>query len=222
MSQELVYNVDMVLCIDRTGSMSPIIDVTKKEAIRFVEETKRKLDAEGKKVNQLRIKIIYFGDYWVDGTDAMAESGFFTLPSQNSEYEAFLDKPLVGGGDEPESALEAMVLGMKSDWVSEGKTRHIIVMYTDATPHPLDKADKPAHYPEGMPKNFSELLALWEGQDTGLTSASKRLFLFAPETEAWNNIYENFPNTIHLGTKGGAGLADISLDDVIDQIVASV
>jgi len=203
--------------------MSPIIEATKKEAKRFVEKTLSDLEAAKKKVDEFRIKVIYFGDYWADGTDAMLESEFYSLPDQMDGYSSFLEAPLVGGGDAPESALEAIALGMKSNWTSKGeKRRHIVVMYTDAPPHPLEKGDKPSHYPSDMPGNLSDLAELWSSQATGLSKSSKRMFLFAPESETWNAIYENFDNAIHVAAKAGAGLADMSIDDIVDQIVKSI
>ena len=58
--QGLDYSVDIVMCIDATGSMSSIIDEVKANALSFYQKFVDEMEAQDppKSVQQLRIKVI--------------------------------------------------------------------------------------------------------------------------------------------------------------------
>ena len=56
----LSYAVDIVFCIDVTGSMTPIIDAVKANALGFYDDVQANLTAKGKNVEQLRVRVIAF------------------------------------------------------------------------------------------------------------------------------------------------------------------
>ena len=60
------YNIDICLCIDKTGSMSPIINTVKDNALNLYRDIRNSLEEKGKHVNRLRVKVIWFGDYKAD------------------------------------------------------------------------------------------------------------------------------------------------------------
>ena len=72
----LSYAVDIVFCIDVTGSMSPIIDQLKANALRFYDDVQSKLKVMRKNVDQLRVRVIAFRDFVADG--ARQEQAEFT------------------------------------------------------------------------------------------------------------------------------------------------
>ena len=72
----LSYAVDIVFCIDVTGSMTPIIDQVKANALRFYDDVQSNLTAKGKNVDQLRVRVIGFRDFAADGAAALDESPF--------------------------------------------------------------------------------------------------------------------------------------------------
>ena len=97
------YNVDIVMCIDATGSMSPIIEEVKANAISFYEQFVNCMEEADKDVAQLRIKVIAFRDYGCD-SEPMIQSEFFVLPDQNEDFRSFVDSiKATGGGDGPEN-----------------------------------------------------------------------------------------------------------------------
>ena len=159
------YCVDIVMCIDGTGSMFPIIGEVKKNALTFHQSFFEVMEESGIYVDQLRVKVIVFRDYICD-TDAMVESEFFVLPKESSKFKSFVEKiEAIGGGDEAENALEALSLALKSDWTTEGrKRRHVIVMFTDAPALALGERSDCSRYPSDMPKSLSELSEMWEGE----------------------------------------------------------
>jgi hypothetical protein len=113
-------------------------------------------------------------------------------------------------------------MAMKSKWATTGdRRRQIIVIWTDASAHPLEKGPKPKHYPSDLPSNIDELTDMWEGQ--GFVSRSaKRLIVYAPDAYAWTDIANNWENALHFPSKAGDGLEDVEYSEILDQIVRSV
>lgn len=223
MSQGPKYAVDLVICIDATGSMSPVIKEVKASALTFHQKLETKMAKKEKQIEQLRARVIVFRDYWADVSDkVMVGSKFFNLPSEASAFSSFISGiNAEGGGDEPENALEALSLAMRSPWEQTqnfSKQRYIILMWTDASAHPLEKSPKPSHYPTEIPKSFDDLTDEWDDISIG----AKRLLLFAPESTPWSAIQSSWDNVIHFPSKAGHGLEDFEMDEILDSIAASV
>ena len=223
--QGLDYNVDIVRCIDATGSMSPIIEEVKTNALSFYKKFVAEMDEANKRVEQLRIKVIVFRDYECD-TEPMTQSEFFVLPDENDAFESFVRGITAsGGGDGPENGLEAIALALKSDWVTTGsKRRHVILMFSDAPALELGQRSGSPKYPSGMPANLQELGDWWEGTaQIGTFEASKcgRLVVFAPDAYPWSDM-QTWNNYWHTPSSGGTGLEDVDIDAAIRLLVCSV
>lgn len=223
--QGLSYHVDIVMCIDATGSMSPIIGKVKENALRFYDDLETMMRQKSKHIDKLRVKMIAYRDYYVDGDKSMEMSGFFTLPDDKDAFKKFVDNiEADGGGDEPENGLEALALAIHSEWSKEGdKRRQIILLWTDASSHALDyKHDsKPQHYPTSqIPKNFDDLSDLWDGQ--AMSRTSKRLIMYSPDAYAWTDIANHWENTIQYPSKAGEGLNEVDYQTILDAIANSV
>ena len=101
------YNVDVCLCIDKTGSMGPIIDTVKRNALNLYRDVLDSLENKGKHVSQFRIRVIWFGDYIADDVP-MLVSEFLKMPDDLAKYEEFVKSVNPnGGGDAPEDGLVA-------------------------------------------------------------------------------------------------------------------
>lgn len=229
-------NVDIVFAIDATESMQPLIDKVKKLTLSFREELEKGLEENRRIIKNLRIKVIVFRDYYVDDRYALEESRFFILPEEKQDFYNFVSNIRAGGGgDEPESGLEALSLAMQSDFVQDGdKKRHVIVLFTDASAHPLEQQEDgiPSNYPANMFKNISDLYESWgtEQESLGangrfastLSRSAKRLVLFAPNVYPWSEMQYELENTIRKDTDKGNGGRDLDLDDVIALIANSI
>lgn len=229
-------NVDIVFVIDGTGSMQPLLDKVKSLALSFRDELEKGLELNQRRINNLRIKVIVYRDYYVDGRDSLEESRFFVLPEEKKGFHDFVSGIRAdGGGDEPESGLEALTLALRSDFVKDGdKRRHIIVLFTDASAHPLEKQSGgvPDNYPKDMLKNLGELYQLWGEEQEALGASSsgsapmskdaKRLVLFAPSLYPWNDLELDLENTIRKEMNKGTGGAELELDEVIALIANSI
>jgi hypothetical protein len=219
MNQGIKYTVDIVFCIDATGSMTPIIERVKAAASKFHSDVTRVLDKKEKVIDTLRARVIAFRDYGVDGSQAMVESPFFELPRQQDEFSNFLSSIRAeGGGDEPENGLEALALALKSDWTKVGdRKRQVVVLWTDASAHPLEKAMGPSN----MPKSLDQLADMWEGQSY-VSASARRLLLYAPETSPWSSIGDSWEQTIYLPSVAGDGLSEVEYESILSTIAESV
>jgi hypothetical protein len=220
----LSYAVDIVFCIDVTGSMTPIIDAVKANALRFYDDVQTNLTAKGKNVDELRVRVIAFRDFAADGEAAMQESPFYRLPSEQSAFSDFVNGLIAeGGGDAPESGLEAVALAMNSDWTTRGdRRRQVVVVWTDQPALELDPAVVPAELRPRVPADFSALTDLWEDTQGRLGASSKRLILFAPDGPGWSDISGVWENVVHHPSQAGGGLSDVDYGTIVDSIGNSV
>ncbi len=215
------YAVDLVICIDGTGSMSHLIEEVKSLALKFYDELEAEMKIQSKKAEQLRARVIVFRDYWADSADQVMQcSEFFDLRSQSSDFANFVS-PIEadGGGDEPENGLEALGLALKSNWEKGdfSKQRYVVVVFTDASAHSLDKGPKPSHYPNDIPKTFDDLTDYWHEMPT----PAKRLLLFAPDADPWT-MMSSWENTIHYVSEAGRGLEKTEMKEILNAIAKSI
>src|SRR5215204_6043014 len=216
----LSYAVDIVFCIDVTGSKTPIIDQVKANALRFYDDVQTNLTAKGKNVDELRVRVIAFRDFAADGEAAMQESPFYRLPAEQSGFSEFVNGLIAeGGGDAPESGLEAVALAMNSEWTSRGdRRRQVVVVWTDQPAHPLEPTLVPAELRTRVPADFSALTDLWEDAQGPLGASSKRLILFAPDGPGWSDISAVWENVVHHPSRAGGGLSEVDYGTIIDSI----
>lgn len=219
--QSVKYAVDLVMCIDGTGSMSHLIEEVKSAALNFAQLIEARMKEKSKKIDQLRARVIVFRDYWADSPDKVMQcSEFFDLRSQSSYLDNFVSPiKAEGGGDEPENGLEAVGLALKSNWEKGdfNKHRYVVVVFTDASAHSLDKSGKPSHYPNDIPKTFDDLTDYWHE----MPESDKRLLLFAPDADPWT-MMSSWENTIHYVSEAGRGLEDVETEAILDAIANSL
>ena len=224
------YNVDIVMCIDATGSMKPIIETVKSNALSFYDDLTRRMQGrnneKSKHINALRVKVIVFRDYLADGKDAMLATRFYRLPSEAAEFERVVQGITAkGGGDLPEDGLEALGYAIRSDWTREGdKRRHIIVVWTDDATHELGHGRSAENYPSAMARDFDELTEWWGyGQSGGLMDDNaKRLLIFAPDAPYWNVISSSWDDVMHFPSVAGQGLRELEYEEILDSIYNSL
>lgn len=222
-------NVDIVYCIDATSSMTPCIETVKQNAKTLHTDIINATSAGGYTVQQLRLKVILFRDFSFDEENAIKESRFFNLPDETDEYEAFINEiEVIGGGPLPESSLEALHLAINSDWVAPAdgvRTRHVIVMFTDAPAHMLDDqeyreiADENPLYPKETPRDLTGLIEEWQIK---MNERERRLVIFAPDAEPWTEVEYNFLPCLMMFADVGEGLDEITEDAILDLVCDSI
>ena len=218
MKDYIYRSVDIILCIDLSKSMFPCINTIKHITHTFWPQLKERLERASKRVDKVRVKVLGFRDFEADGDQALVESKFFEVSDdvlgEDKEFEDFV-KGLYpdGGGDEPENALEALALALKSDWTKEGLKRHIVVMFTDASAHKLEDADTSnPYYPADMPSTFDELGELWHEH----MQKVKRMIIFAPEAYPWPLLHSEWEQVVYKPSAAtDMGLAHAATNDAI-------
>ncbi len=164
-----VRHLDLVFCIDATGSMQNTITAVKNTALTFESSLNNELKNRNiDKFDSMRVKVVFYRDYGgnsipggrnpdmrdVGDRPVMKIGGFWPLPAQSTAFSTFVSgEKAGGGGDLPESGLECVNEGMNSTWIKQGATVvggtsagktitasfNVIVVWTDAD------AQKPSH-----------------------------------------------------------------------------
>lgn len=226
-------HIDIVFCIDGTGSMSPCIDAIKSNAKKFYMDFSDKMTNDfGSTVDSLSIKVITFRDYLEDGDQSMvvSDSWFDITAGDDVEYEKHLNGIIAdGGGDEPENGLEALFLAMTTDWNARGdKDRQVIVLFTDADALPLKAREGVAGYPANM-VDEAGLVNTWMGTrpsfmgqgEFKLRERCKRLVMFAPSGTVYESLQSRFNRCQFVPVQMDAGLGEMDFDDIIKILAAS-
>ncbi|HEY0636865.1 MAG TPA: vWA domain-containing protein [Pseudonocardiaceae bacterium] len=228
-SGNLQYAVDIVLCIDATESMEPVLSYVKASALSFHERLGTVMFAKGKSISQLRLKVIAFRDFADYADDAIEQTGFLSFPDQVQDFERFVNGiEAIGGGDVPESGLEALALAVQAPWErGRDRRRHVIVLFTDAPAHPLgDPRHTAVHtYPRTVPPTLTDLFEQWgfaQSRRAVMENSAKRLLLFAPEESPWNEIADDWNNTLFFPSEAGKGLQEYEMDEIINTIANSL
>jgi len=235
-TSQFSYYLDICIVMDITGSMASKIKMVKENSLNMYNLIKEKMESYKKNVDKVRVKILGFRDFAYGGDKTIEESRFFELPEEAEELKAFAETlKAEGGGDAPESALEAIALAMRSDWTPTDttngtKARHVILVYTDAPAVPLNDSSKPERcvcarienptYPANMPKTMAELSDMWDGISQELPGMpdqkAKRFILFAPDAEPWNSMI--WDNTWYNECRCDHILSEVEMDMVITII----
>lgn len=224
-----VVDVDLVLCIDATGSMNPVIDMTKRNALNLPEDIMREARRQGKEISNLRMRVIVFRDYLADGEYAMQMTDFFDLPAEKEDMSELVNGIIAsGGGDEPEDGLEALAYAMKSNWQAPrqgAKRRQVIAVWTDASGHQMGHGRTSPYYDPELPKDFDELTDWWgddESEDSKMHYESKRLALFAPKVKPWTLLESSWDNVILYPSVAGQGMQETDYQEIIKLLVKTV
>ena len=187
-----ILTVDVVMCIDVTGSMSGIINTVKANAISFYDSFKQSCDEEGIQLAALNSQVIAFRDKNED-SNWLETSPTYSLPGQKDDFNNFVNALYAdGGGDTAESGLEALEAAFnKTDWgTDDGYHRQVIILWTDA-PY-LINTDSQVF----SDVTLDGLKAKWNIMPSG-----RRFILFAPNGTDYNGgSWENFDgwtNVIH-------------------------
>ena len=194
------YKIDIALVFNSTKSMEPYIERLKKDIRKMSAEVRYTFEKEGRTVESLRIKVIDFGDYGVDGSDAIRQTRFFDTETETDQLaDAVNNIKYRGCGGVPNNGLEALYEAMTSDWIElKPNGRHIIVLVTDVPPLNLGERSGYAGYDKvGYPENIEELGKIWNRKDGDMPELklrpfAKRLFLFEPKCvidgRSWDEV----------------------------------
>lgn len=209
-----VLTVDVVMCIDATGSMSSIINTVKANAISFYDSFMNKCEANGIELSGLNTEVVAFRDINADGDQALVESPKYILPDDRTYFNDFVNSLSAdGGGDTPESGLEALKLAFNKlvGATDDGYHRQVIILWTDA-PYLIGSYST---------VELSEIDEQWNSLSSG-----RRLILFAPSGTSgdsnsgnWDN-FDSWKNVIHsTDITSSFNDFDYILDSIIEELI---
>lgn len=226
--QGITCAVDIAMCIDITGSMAPTIDMVRQHALELHGDLEAKLAEKDRDVTKLRVRVVGFRDVDYSDYPAFEVSDWFDLPEEGPGLKTFVTAlSAVGGGDEPESALDALSIALASDWTAEcDRQRHIVVLWTDATSKPLSggKPDTvPPQLKDQIASNLDDLSDSWnEPQSGSLRANARRLLVYGPDCTDWNMLSEGWDEVMHFPSRAGDGLSEHDYDAILEILAASI
>ena len=191
--------LDIAMCIDSTGSMTPTLDAVKANALNFFDNLNTELKSRNLEPFPLvRVRMIYFKDFgdmtpglW--DPDPLRASAFFSLPSDAANFSAFASPQIAfGGGDAPESGVECLNEAIDSPWLKPGDVPSgfsdpvtdvypLVIVWTDTATHSFGYPNSLANpmYPPStkMPRTNADMLAKWNS-DAVIDQKHKQLLFF--------------------------------------------
>ena len=225
---QLSMTVNVVFVLDRTGSMRRFAAQAKKRVKDMYSSIQRKCEEKGRMVSALNACIADFGDVNYE-KDWISLSPVFHLSEGSEQVEAFrkyVDGIRIhgGGGDGPESGLEALSAVIHSyDLSSDAdRTRTVYVILTDAPAHPLHSAANCGWYPAYAEQDLAGLYAAWLDVQGRNSPRSKRMVIFAPDVYPWREISDTWVQVNFRESVAGAGLGDVDMDSIFSFIADSI
>lgn len=230
------FPIDVVFVVDGTESMGPLLERVKLRILALDGEIEEELRRSKRMLDSLRVRLIVFRDLYEHQESAFELTKFFDLPTQRAEFEnAVKGIEAFGGGDAPESGLEALFLAMRSTWRNEPedlKRRHIVLLFTDQDAHDLGASIPVSYAQTPHPRTMADLKKLWGPRSRNgiMNERAKRMVLFAPESiptnegelgTQWAEMQSDWEN-VWIERRDEAGLIDLSWDDVVKTLVATI
>jgi len=207
------YNLDIVLCIDATGSMDDIISTVKYRSKNFYTDLKAEMKRFDKFTDNIRIRSIAYSDKCSIG--GLIESPFCRIPSQINEFKSQISR-IEASGD-AETALEALSLAIHSDFTFRShNSRQIIVLITDDNAeYDLTESDCISSYNGRIENSYIDLFHKWR-----TVNANARLVLMANRVGWWTKINREWPNVIPVWNNGSVNNRDynVALSEIAKAI----
>lgn len=176
---------DIVFLLDASGSMKECLRAVTDNLATFVETLNAPDSNGGVLIKDWRIRVVGYRDREADGPNWWIDNPFTCDISQAKANLAALVAD--GGGDEPESLLDAMAtiaqwptaergaIPMPTEWRHRHDAKRLVIIFTDASSKPTFTST------DGSQGSTMDLINLYH--------ASKlKVFLFAPDTPGYADL----------------------------------
>lgn len=215
------YVLDIVMCIDATGSMQNTLNSVQANASTFDVQLRQELGIAANDPRfKIRVRPIYFRDWqdtyyhnlypWYYRDGLIPANDFYDLDDsgETSGFQTFLNSEYAFAGfDYPEASGACMNEGMRSNWYDvDNQTDFpqdenltvfpIIVVWTDNAIQNLLYTK--TYMSPTQPANYSSFEAQWENPAI-IPQDPKMLILFGPENYAGWNTVKQWDNYVHGG-----------------------
>lgn len=207
--------IDIIMCIDATGSMQNTLDAVQANAKTFNNDLRRELGINNNNNDSYKIRVNPY--FYRDFTDAvkMKDGGFIDLDpnngtgltkvGQNLALETFLSSEVAnGGGDTPEAAGACLYNALQSNWMTESSpvaqtyftdngvggaaiiNIPVIVFWTDAPIASLTRTNN--NFNPAIPVTYPAFENVWN-DPARIRQDTKLLIQFGPGSAAgWNQV----------------------------------
>jgi len=176
---------DIVFLLDVTGSMQPCIDALKNNIANFIESLTTKDAQNPSPVRDWRAKVVGYRDFESD-SEPFVDSPFVRTPEELKAQLARLRAE--GGGDEPESLLDALYRiatmgqtekGVQAEdphrWRYRSAAARVVIVFTDAS------YKETMSLPEARGGRFEDVVNAVQANRIVLS-------LFAPDMPCYNRL----------------------------------
>lgn len=203
---------DLVILVDATGSMRPCIDSIKNSLTAFVRE----MTTGGQSpISNWRARVIGFRDHITDGDQWIVNNPFVSNDPDALLAQVSSLKTKLGGGDGPESLLEALevILSWRvtekgsdatpNEWRASGDAKRVVLLFTDAGYHESNHVHSP-----NAPSQVNAIVAKLE-------QLKIELLYVAPDTQQYDTFQKVDRSlwTLQLSRPFAKSLQDISTDN---------
>ncbi len=232
--QSMSYNIDIVFCIDISDSMTPIINQVKENAKQIPEIINQECTKKGKKVKNIRLKLIQYcnmyneedpgrlitGEFTENGEEFFNQVDSIKTTGGNAVYDALENKyelyPHEFRKLANESTLDAILFACESDWYKEsGKSRKVIIAMTDEPAGVIH----PESLKPGEQRGVNTVINRYLGISL---SNEARLLIIGPECEDFTALSQA-EFTQYIKSSPGNGLEEIGFyETVIPWLVNSI
>lgn len=190
------YLIDVVFCINTTVGMARGLDEIKEAILQFPEALRQKMEATGREMDQIRVRLITFGD---SRENPVRQTKFCELPRQWKRFTQQVQEIEPSEGCsifDSKAGFEALEEAVRSKWMVRcpGKrNRNIIVLYTDA-PAAVESE-----------KSLEKLQELWQDRE-GYTHFGRLIMAAPPHTSPWKEISERWNYSLLIPVEKNGGL----------------
>ncbi len=196
---------DIILCVDATGSMTPTREGLIKNLNQFIDNLVATNTKDQAPIDW-RVKFFIYRDVDADKVAFKMDCPWI---KDADELKQRIDTDYVvdGGGDAPESTLDAIYKSVTAgDW-QQGRTK-ILIVFTDADTKELSSD----------PKNGVVLTA------QEINANSVHVFLFAPETKIYKDLESKANNVIYTyeGIDFNAGLGELDWKEILEMAAKTI
>lgn len=181
---------ELILVINVAENTSGWLKKTCEELSRIAQSIPFELQEAGKEVLPIRAKIIWYGDIYLDGPNAIRETEYFWISDSIQMLEKYMQsETAIQRCEKPESGMEALCLATERLAESSAKNG-IIILCSEFGAYDLDVLEKKGleYTPQVRPLNMCEFVEGWNEFGAGMLGASRDVQSYgAHDLLVWQN-----------------------------------
>lgn len=154
---------DLIFVINVAEKTTGWFNKTCNELIRVAQNMPFTLYEAGKEVLPIRAKIIWYGDIYLDGPNAIRETEYFWISDSIQMLEKYMElETAITGSEKPESGMEALCLATERLAESSAKNG-MIILCSEFGAYDLDILEKRGseYTPQVRPLDIGQFVMSW-------------------------------------------------------------